>query len=210
MLLEKYKSEKVKFTAPEYLTRYDGNKWSYHAILSEENKKTKTARGLGIERCGNVNEKGKAYFTAYHFGGFSYRRPMNVAEIKVAGEILKADEVSDKEKAAYLAAKGFAENLGDRKIKLLVPYFTKDEKEKFDKLRDEIMVDVMGDYTEAFNKYVKGYIKLFPKHLEAEVLRAAENSYISLFATQIVKIAQEKGLLKIPHINSCCEVIIET
>ena len=68
---------------------------------------------------------------------------------------------------------------------------------------------VIGRYSDSVAKYVEGYKKLFPAHLEEEVTRACHYMFPMLYATDICQAAQKKGLLAVPVQGSVCDVMIQ-
>ena len=149
----------------EYPVRHDGGRWSYHAhLMSDHNY---PVQGLGREHCGNRGNGGTYSHTSYHFGGFSYREMMWANQVNVCEAILKGAEVSDTEAAALAIEEGYIIRR-DGKLTVAVPAFTKEQYEQLIKLAEEAFAPVIDTYTEAVRKYLAGYKKLFPAHLEGK------------------------------------------
>lgn len=199
------KHNPVVFT--EYPLRYDGFRWSYFAhLLTGQNG---AIRGLGREAGANLGSRGTYQHNSWHFGGFSYRRMMFDNEINVCEDILCHREITDKDSAASAIQEGFAARKQDGELTVLIPSFTKEQYEAFIVLAEKNFAHVIGRYSDSVAKYVEGYKKLFPAHLEEDVTRACHYMFLTLYATEICGTAQQKGLLAVPAQGSVCDVMIQ-
>lgn len=190
-----------------YSKWYDGNKWSYHAHLKTNSKYP--VRGLGREESANLGSRGSYKYISYHFGGFKYRRMMFDYQVNVCEDIISGKPVEDKESAARAIKDGFIKRCDDGKLVVTVPAFTKEQKELFDKKVETYFAGVIDKYANVVKEYVIGYKKLFPRHLEDDVLRASNYLFVVLFATDITDLAQGKGLLVKPIQDSVCDCLIQ-
>lgn len=190
----------------EHPVRYDGGRWSYHAHLLNNHKCP--VRGLGREQCGNRGTEGSYSHTSYHFGGFSYREMMWANQVNVCEAILNGDEVTDTEAAAAAIETGYIVRR-DGRLTVAVPVFTKVQYEQFAKLAEEAFANVITAYTEAVRKYVAGYKKLFPAHLEEHVDRACNYRFLTSYAVDIYDLVTEQGLLEPPTEGSVCDVLVQ-
>ncbi len=190
----------------EHPVRYDGGRWSYHAHLMNNHKYP--VRSLGREQCGNRGNEGTYSHTSYHFGGFSYREMMRGNQVNVCEAVLSGDEITDPEAAALAIETGYIKK-EDGKLTVAVPAFTKEQYEQFTKMAEEAFATVIGAYTEAVRKYVVGYKKLFPAHLEEAVDRACNYRFLTSYAVDICDMAKEKGLLVLPAEGSVCDVLVQ-
>lgn len=190
----------------EHPVRYDGGRWSYHAHLMNNHKYP--VRSLGREQCDNRGNGGTYSHTSYHFGGFSYREMMWANQVNVCEAVLSGDAVADTEAAALAIETGYIVRR-DGKLVVAVPAFTKAQYEKFTKLAEEAFATVIDAYTEAVRKYVAGYKKLFPAHLEDDVDRACNYRFLTSYAVDICDLAREQGLLIPPAKGSICDVLVQ-
>lgn len=190
----------------EHPVRYDGGRWSYHAHLMNNHKYP--VRSLGREQCGNRGNEGTYSHTSYHFGGFSYREMMRGNQVNVCESVLSGDEVTDTESAALAIEEGYIIRK-DGTLTVAVPAFTKEQYERFTKLAEEAFSPVIDAYTEAVRKYVAGYKKLFPAHLEEDVDRACNYRFLTSYAVDIYELATEQGLLVPPANGSVCDVLVK-
>ncbi len=190
----------------EHPVRYDGGRWSYHAHLMNNHKYP--VRSLGREQCGNRGSEGSYSHTSYHFGGFAYREMMWSNQVNVCEAILKGDEVTDTEAAASAIEEGYIIRR-DGKLTVAVPAFTKAQYDAFTKLVEEAFAPVIDAYKEAVRKYVAGYKKMFPAHLEDHVDRACNYMFLTLYAVDICDLAKAQGLLAPPPAGSVCDVLVQ-
>ena len=191
----------------ERSVRYDGYRWSYHAHLMNDNQYP--IRELGREESSNLGSRGNYKHISYNFGGFSYREMMFGNEINICEDIFLGREIEDTGSAAAAIAKGFISKNDNGKLFVTVPAFTKEQKRQFDLLTDQAFESSIDGYTDAVRKYVSGYKKLFPEHLKDDVARACNYMFLTLYATHICDIAQERELLLSPHDGSICDVLIQ-
>ena len=190
----------------EHPVRYDGGRWSYHAHLINNHKYP--VKGLGREQCGNWGNEGSYSHTSYHFAGFTYREMMWSNQVNACEAVLNGTEIADKEAAALAIETGYIKKI-DGKLAVAVPAFTKAQYETFTKLAEETFAPVIDAYKEAVRKYVTGYKKLFPNHLEDHVDRACNYMFLTLYAVDICDLAKEQGLLIPPAAGSVCDVLVQ-
>lgn len=191
------------FTPPP--VRYDGFRWSYHAHLMRESNAP--IRGLGREE--TAGPEGRTRHISYHFGGFSYRAPLLEHEISICERILQERKIEDTEAAAGVIAKGFAEKVENGRLAVLVPAFTQAQKERFNQMAEAAFAPCIHLYTNAVSQYIRGYKRLFPKHLEEDAARACSYMFLTLFAVDLCDIARQEQLLP-PADGGVCDVLIQS
>lgn len=207
MLALEHLSKKYNPTkACERKVRYDGNRWSYFAHLADDGEHP--VRGLGKELSANRGSRGTYQHCSYHFGGFSYRYMMKDYQINVCEDILSGCEVQDIESAASAIEAGYIIKRDDE-LFVTVPAFTKTQYAAFKELAENAFGTVIESYTKAVSKYLDGYKKLFPPHLEDEVSIAGSYMFLTLYATTVCDLAKEKGLFPKPPAGSVCDVMIQ-
>lgn len=64
-------------------------------------------------------------------------------------------------------------------------------------------------YTNAVSQYIRGYKRLFPKHLEEDAARACSYMFLTLFAVDLCDIARQEQLLP-PADGGVCDVLIQS
>lgn len=200
-----YMSDKYNTYLPvPYKVKYDSNDWNYHAHM-----KGCGSGGMGVQRSLNRGSGGTYAHYVYSFGGFTFKRMMYDCYINVCEKLLNGDELSsrDKDYAADMVINGYISNI-DGKLHVNTPALTFLQKAEFDRLADECFTDFMPKYTAFVDKYISGYKKLFPKHVQEDVDRKANYLWIGLFSN-VVSAAQKKGLLDKPQSDSICDVIVQ-
>lgn len=206
MMALEYLSDQHNPVKPmEHPVRYDGCRWSYHGYLMEQNHDP--ARNLGRERSCNSHSRGTYQHISYHFGGFAYRKIMFDNQINICEDILAGNEIGDLDSAASTIEQGFIVRR-DHALFVTVPALTKPQYEKFKVLADHHFKTVIVSYADAVAKYLEGYKKLFPAHLEDDVQRVSNYMFLSLYAMVLCDLAKE-GLLKAPSPDSVCDVMIQ-
>ena len=192
--------------------RYDGGRWSYQAHMVSNQKYL--VAGMGREE-GVIYELPDGvecvdvyHHIAYQFGDFTYRKLMSSCQMKVCEELLAGNEITDTEAAALAIEEGYIIRK-DGKRKVGIPVFTKAQYRAFTELAEQAFSAVIDAYAEAVRKYLVGYKKLFPKHLEEEVDRACEYMFLTLCATTLYDMAKERGLLAVPPAGSVCDVLVQ-
>lgn len=190
----------------EHPVRYDGGRWSYHAHLMSNHQYP--VRSLGREQSANRGTHGTYFHTSYHFGDFDYRRMMWDSQINVCEELLSEKEITDTEVAACAIEEGYIIRRGG-KLTVTVPSFTKAQYEQFTKMVEAAFAPVIDAYKETVRKYVAGYKKLFPAHLEDQVERACNYMFLTLYAVDIYDLIKAKGLLTLPASGSVCDVLVQ-
>jgi RNA polymerase sigma factor (sigma-70 family) len=207
MALEYLSSKYNPVKYVERPVRYDGCRWSYHAHLMNDNKNP--IRGLGREESVNIGSRGHYSHYSYHFDGFTYRKMMYDTQINICEDILEGRAITDIESAASAIAEGYIIKNSSDDLFVTIPAFNKKQKAQFNTLADDAFSTVISDYVNAVSKYVSGYKNHFPLHLEDDVARACNYMFITLYATTICQMANERGLMKQPVHGSVCDVLIQ-
>jgi hypothetical protein len=130
-------------------------------------------------------------------------------QINICEDILTSHEIIDMDSAASTITKGFIVRKENGELFVTVPAFTKEQKAKFDILAEDAFSNSITDYADAVAKYINGYKKIFPAHLEDDVTRACNYMFLTLYATTICQMAKKRGLLKAPAADSVCDVMIQ-
>lgn len=192
--------------------RYDGGRWSYQAYMMSNQKYP--VGGMGREE-GVIYELPEDFGSvdayhhiAYHFGDFTYRKLMGAGQMKVCEALLAGTEVTDTEAVALGIEEGYIIRK-DGKLSVGMPAFTKAQYRAFTELAEQAFAAIIDAYAEAVRKYLVGYKKLFPTHLEEEVDRACEYMFPMLCATNLYDMAKERGLLAVPPAGSVCDVLVQ-
>lgn len=188
--------------------RYDGNRWSYLAHMEVEKRATRIGIGLGMQHNANMGTGNSYSHTTYWFDNFIFTPMMTDSMINICEKVINKVSIENTESIALVIEKGFVKREDNGELVLTVPTFLKEQKTIFDEKVDEHFKPFISNYIKAVNAYTNGYKKLFPKHLEDEAIRVCNYLFITLF-THMTRMAQEKGLLESPKLNSICNVLIQ-
>ncbi|MDO4317737.1 MAG: RNA polymerase sigma factor [Lachnospiraceae bacterium] len=195
-----------KLPNPWFKRKYDGNEWCYLG-----NMETGRHRRIGIhtQHCANLGSRGGCSHTVYNsICGISFRQMMRDNYINVCEDILRSGSTEDMDSAANAIQDGYVVKRQDGSFFVTVPYFTKEQKAEFDAIADNYLAPLMPEYSESVNKFISGYKKLFPKHLNDDADRMCQNMFLGLYAV-IVEYAQRTEAIPPPSPNCYCDVLIQ-
>lgn len=88
------------------------------------------------------------------------------------------------------------------------PAFTLQQKKKFDEIVHKYMEPLMEEYTVCVENFLKGYKKLFPKHLQLDADYMCSHMFFSMYCV-IIDVAQRAGELSKPAKGSICDVLVQ-
>lgn len=185
---------------------YDGYWWRYIGNME-------TGEHLHLNICHNrsahSNTPGTYYHDVYgHFGGFAFGRMLPDTAIDTCVEIWERGKTDNTERAAYAAAYGALVRGEDGNLRLGIPAFNSEQKRAFDEIVESVFNPLMPEYAAIVKEYIKGYKKMFPKHLHEDVGRISQGVFVNLYKI-IVDYGQQNGLLERPPQNGRCDVLIQ-
>lgn len=67
----------------------------------------------------------------------------------------------------------------------------------------------MPEYSKIVDRFIAGYKKLSPKHLNDDADRACRNMFLGLYEA-IIRYAQRTGAVQMPSPGCCCDVLIQS
>ena len=202
-----YASERYcKLPYPWFKKKYDGNEWCYIGNME-------TGRhhriGIGTQHSANLGSRGGCSHTTYNgISGIAYRQMMYDNYTNVCEDILCDGSTEDIDSVANAIQDGYIMKKQEGSFFITVPFFTKEEKEEFDAIADKYLAPLMPEYSEIVNKFISGYKKLFPKHLNDDADRMCQNMFMGLYAV-IIEYAQRTEAIKMPSENCYCDVLIQ-
>lgn len=200
-MLNKYN----KLPYPEIKKRYDGYNWSYSGYM-ETGKHKRTS--IGTEICGDGREQ-KWYFISYNgLSGVSYRADMFSEYVRAIVDIFQTGASKDEYSVTQAAMKGYLVRNPEGSFKITLPVITRENKRKLCDIFEKHLAPLMPEYCEAVNRFVSGYRKLFPKHLDDECARNMNAMFKALFTT-VINYGQKTGRIAMPSDNYYCDAIIE-
>ena len=195
-----------KMPFPQIKEKYDGNQWCYTGNM-ETGKHRKI--GIGIQRCENLGSRGEYSHTAYNsISGIKFRQMMYDNYINVCEDILSDGATKDINSLANAIQDGYIIKRDDGNFFVTVPSFNIKQKEKFDMIADKYLSPLMPEYSEAVDRFISGYKKLFPKHLNDDADRMCQSIFMGLY-TKIIEYAQKTETIKMPSKNCYCDVLIQ-
>ena len=191
---------------PGFKKKYDGNEWCYLGNM-ETGKHRRI--GIGTQHNANLGSCGGYSHTTYHaINGIVFRPMMYDNYIKVCEDILHCGKSDDADSVANAIQDGYIIRRRDGSFFVTVPAFTKEQKAEFDAIADQYLAPLMPAYSEIVNKFVSGYKKLFPKHLNDDADRMCQNMFMGLYAVMI-EYAQRTEMIHMPSPNCYCDVLIQ-
>ena len=197
---------------PPILPNYDDYKWRYVGY-AESGKYRRIHVGnqrSTHEEYNGENELISAYthFT-YGFADIKLEQMMYKQYIEVCLEILEHGKTKpDWKNAPACAARDGYIRIKDNVETVLVPYFTKEQKERFDALAEEIFSPLMEEYKKAVKDFTEGYKKLFPTHLYDDAQRMCHGFFLDFFDT-VARYCIKNGILKHPESDWRCSVLVK-
>lgn len=195
-----------KLPYPPFKKKYDGNEWCYIGNM-ETGKHRRT--GIGTQHSANSGSRGTCSHTVYNsISGITFRQMMYDNYINVCEDILCYGSTKDIDSLANAIQDGYIEKKQDGSFFITVPFFNKEQKAEFDAIADKHLAPLMPEYSETVNKFISGYKKLFPKHLNDDADRMCQNMFVGLYAA-IIEYAQRTEKIKMPSQNCCCDVLIQ-
>ena len=204
MAFEYLRRRYCRLPCPEITEKYDGSRWEYIGYMeSGDYHRTR------IGRCcsNNLGSRGSYAHIVYTFAGFRYREMMWDVWINVCEDILTSGGTDDSDPAANAIAGGYIERRDDG-LFVTIPAFTREQKAFFDAAADRCFSPLMDEYSALVERFVSGYIKLFPKRLADCAARFGSQYFFELFE-QLALIWQENGSLGRPEPGSVCDVLIQ-
>ena len=189
---------------PSIKVKYDGNEWAY--IGNMETGKHKRI-GIGTQYCANRGSRGNCSHTTYNsIHGITFRSMMYDNYINVCEDILRSGKTDDIDSLANAIKDGYIVRRKDGSLFVTSPAFTLEQTEDFNKIVETYLIPHIDEYSEIVNKFVKGYKKLFPKHLQDDADRMCHGMFVGMYSV-IVEYAQRTGQIEMPSRNCFCDVI---
>ncbi len=183
--------------------RYDGNIWEYRGNIPG----AACEGGLGMNK--NLNRGVPASYShyVYSFSPFQSQKMMYDHELAVCAALLQGKPLTDKEKetAAQMLAAGYLRRKGEE-IAVSMPVFTAGQYEAFKALVRETFSAFFPLYQKEMQRYVGGYVSLFPRHLKAAAERNGFYLFVSMF-TKVVSVWLSQGNIHIRN-GAVCDVLI--
>lgn len=196
----------LNLTYPEMPKRYDGNKWRYCGFM--ETGKHRTVR-INWQISANMGTKnGYRHTVLGNFGGIPTGTMMKDVHINACEDILTTGTCTDTAAVTEAIQTGQIIRKDNGEFSVTIPAFDVETKEEFFKIVKTHMEPLAEDYFRLVKKFVAGYKKLFPKHLNDDADRSCHAMACFLFST-VVDYAQRIGRIEPPTEGSTCEVLMK-
>ena len=191
---------------PEMKVKYDGYRWNYVGYMESG---TYRRCGVGCQSGGNNRGSYKhLVYTFGAFGNFHYKPMMDARGINVCEDIIVKGGTEDVEGAANLIQDGYLERRSDDSFLVKTPAFTLNQLREFCEMAEKYMEPVLEVYSLALERFVKGYKKLFPGHLQDDADRMCRSMFLGLFDV-IAIYARRKGVAASVPDRSVCDVLLQ-
>ncbi len=191
---------------PQFKVKYDGNAWCYLGNM-ETGKHHRI--GIGMQHSATLGSRGGCSHTAYNnISGISFRQMMYDNYINICEDILYDGKTEDIDSLANAIKDGYIVKREDGTLFITTPAFNFEQKKAFEELADKYLAPLIPEYSNIINKFVSGYKRLFPKHLEEDADRMCQSMFLSMFSV-VVDYAQRTEKIAIPTKGSFLDVIIQ-
>lgn len=190
---------------PRIPENYDGYRWRYTGGM-ETGKHHRT--GIATQMCSNLGSCGGCSHTVYGMSGMRFRPMMYDNCINVCEDILIQGSTQDIDSVAEAIRGGYIVKRQDGSFFITIPFFTKGQKEEFDAIADRYLAPLMPAYSEIVDKFIAGYKKLFPRHLNDDVDRMCQGMFRGMYEA-IIEYAQRTEAIRRPSPDCCCDVLIQ-
>lgn len=195
-----------KLPWPQIEKRYDGFEWRYHGNM-ETGQHPRI--GIGTQCCVNNDDRGSFSHKVYCISGVTFRQMMYDNYITACIDILCDGSARDIDSAAAAIQDGYIVKRADGSFFITIPFFAKEQKAEFDAIADKYLAPLMPEYSKIVDRFIAGYKKLFPKHLNDDADRACRNMFLGLYEA-IIRYAQRTGVVQMPSPGCCCDVLIQS
>lgn len=190
---------------PPIKEKSDGYEWCY--IGNMETGKHKRIR-IMMQHGANLKSRGGYSHTVYCPDGFPMRQMMFDECINACEDILTEGNSKDIYAVTLAIQDGYIKRNQDGSFFVMVPAFTREQKAEFDSIAERYLKPLMEDYQAAVEKFLKGYKRLFPKHLTEDADRMCHDMFFSLLDV-IFGYGCKTGVIELPSPESYCDVLIQ-
>lgn len=197
-------SKYCRLPYPWFKKRFDGNEWSYIGNVETGQHKR---MGIGVQYCANLESRGSySHKTFNSINGITFRPMMYDNYINVCEDILYDGKTDDVESLANAIKDGYVIKRNDGSFFVTTPAFTIMQTESFNKIVETYLIPYIGEYAKLVYRFVDGYKKLFPNHLQDDADRMCHNMFFGMFAV-IVAYAQRTEQIKMPSKGCYCDIL---
>lgn len=191
---------------PKMQVRYDGNKWRYVGFM-ETGQHHRICVNWQINA--NIGTTGGLRHLVFgNFAGIPTGKMMMDTQINACEAILTSGTSNDSAAVTEAIQTGQIIRKENGEFSVTLPFFHTDAKEAFYSIVEKHMTPLAQDYFALIKKFVTGYKKLFPKHLNDDADRSCHAIACHLYAT-VIAYALRTGRIEPPTAGSFCEVLMQ-
>ncbi|MDE7352996.1 MAG: RNA polymerase sigma factor [Acetatifactor sp.] len=191
---------------PQIPKNYDGYEWRYVGGVETG---LHPRKGISTQYSANLGSRGGCNYTVYNgISGMGLRMMMYDNYINVCEDFLGGGSTEDVDSVAGAIQDGYIVKRQDGSFFVTTPFFTKEQKEEFDAIADKYLAPLMPSYSEAVDRFISGYKKLFPKHLSGDADRMCQNVFLGFYEV-IIEYAQRVEAIPMPSQNCYCDVLVQ-
>lgn len=194
-----------KLPCPEIKHRYDGYNWGYNGFMETGRHKRVW---IGTETCGDGWEQEWYHVTFYGMNGISRRMDMYSEYVRVLVDIFQTGASADQDFATKAVMRGYLVRNPDGSFKITMPVITSENNRELEAIAEKHLAPLMPEYSEAVGRFVSGYKKLFPRHLDDECARQMHMLFNGLF-TAVIDYGQKIGRIAMPSDDYCCNALVQ-
>jgi len=189
---------------PWFKKKFDGNEWCYIGNM-ETGKHKKT--GICVQHNTNLGSGGGCSHKAFgSISGIAFRPMMCDSYINVCEDILTEGKTEDIDSLANAIKGGYIIKKDDGSMFVTTPMFTIEQTEAFYNIVDTYLVPHINEYAELVYRFIKGYKKLLPPHLNDDADRMCHNMFVGMYSA-IIDYAQRTEQIAMPSQNCYCDII---
>lgn len=204
MAINAVSDEYNRLPYPMMNPRYDGNRWSYVGYM--ETGKHRRFR-IGEEIYGGKKQKWS--FIAYNgLSGIPHSSNNGKIVVSIFEDIICSGASDDAAAVADAVMGGYLIRNPEGSFKITIPVLTSEQKKEFDCIAKKHLSGLMPEYCEAVDRFVSGYRRLFPRHLDDECARNMYRMFQGLFAAAI-DYGQKAGRIPTSSGGYYCDVLIQ-
>ena len=185
---------------------YDGNKWRYVGFM--ETGQHHTIRVNWQINANMDKPDGYRHYIFGNFAGYGNGQMMLANQINACSDILTDGNCSDTTAITTAIQSGKIIRRDNGEFIVNLPAFDITAKEAFYKIVEKNMTPLAEEYFELVKKFVSGYKKLFPKHLNDDADRACHAMACHLYST-VMEYALRTGRIEPPTAGTTCEILIK-
>ena len=190
---------------PRFKKKYDGHEWNYIGNM-ETGKHCRIS--MATQKSTNWGGEKYAFISYSSISGSKVRPMMYNNWIDACIDIVYKGGTEDVYSVADAISAEYIIRNDDGTFTVTIPAFTREEKVAFDTLAEKYLAPLMPEYSQIVDEFVRGYKRLFPKHLSDDADRMCNNMFMGMYSV-IVEYAQRTGKGPMPSENCFCDVMIQ-